>query len=159
MSKFKGEYYCKVDSKGRILFPSRLKKQMPHDAGDVIVGKMNARNTSLILYPDKVWDRLVERTLKNLNPHKAKHNKFKTDFFKGVIDMELDGSGRILLSKKFLEKLGVEAGKGEEVVLAGQGDAVELMSSSEYEGTQLTEEERVAIAEEVMGDFKWDDET
>ena len=158
MSKFKGDHYCKVDSKGRILFPSRLKKQMPTEAGDVFVGKMNTFETSLILYPENVWDRLVSRTLKKLNPYKAKHNDFKRDFFKGVIEMELDGSGRVLLSKRFLEKIGVEAGQGDEVVLAGQGDVVELMSKGKYEGTQLTDEQRVSIAEEVMGDFEWDDE-
>lgn len=158
MSKFKGDHYCKVDAKGRILFPSRLKKQMPSEAGDVFIGKMNTFETSLILYPENVWDRLVSRTLKKLNPYKAKHNDFKRDFFKGVIEMELDGSGRVLLSKRFLEKIGVEAGQGEEVVLAGQGDVVELMPRSKYEGTQLTDEQRVSIAEEVMGDFEWEDE-
>ena len=158
MSKFKGDHYCKVDAKGRILFPSRLKKQMPSEAGDVFIGKMNTFETSLILYPENVWDRLVSRTLKKLNPYKAKHNDFKRDFFKGVIEMELDGSGRVLLSKRFLEKIGVEAGQGEEVVLAGQGDVVELMPRSKYEGTQLTDEQRVSIAEEVMDDFEWEDE-
>ncbi len=158
MSKFKGDHYCKVDAKGRILFPSRLKKQMPVEAGDVFVGKMNTFETSLILYPENVWDRLVSRTLKKLNPYKAKHNDFKRDFFKGVIEMELDGSGRILLSKRFLEKLDVEPGQGAEVVLAGQGDVVELMSKGKYEGTQLSDEQRVTIAEEVMGDFEWEDE-
>lgn len=159
MSKFKGDHYCKVDAKGRILFPSRLKKQMPSEAGDVFIGKMNTFETSLILYPENVWDRLVSRTLKKLNPYKAKHNDFKRDFFKGVIEMELDGSGRVLLSKRFLEKIGVEAGQGEEVVLAGQGDVVELMPRSKYEGTQLTDEQRVSIAEEVMDDFEWEDES
>ncbi len=159
MSKFKGDHYCKVDAKGRILFPSRLKKQMPSEAGDVFIGKMNTFKTSLILYPENVWDRLVKRTLKKLNPYKAKHNDFKRDFFKGVIEMELDGSGRVLLSKRFLEKIGVEAGQGEEVVLAGQGDVVELMPRSKYEETQLTDEQRVSIAEEVMGDFEWEDES
>ncbi len=159
MSKFKGDHYCKVDAKGRILFPSRLKKQMPSEAGDVFIGKMNTFETSLILYPENVWDRLVKRTLKKLNPYKAKHNDFKRDFFKGVIEMELDGSGRVLLSKRFLEKIGVEAGQGEEVVLAGQGDVVELMPRSKYEGTQLTDEQRVSIAEEVMDDFEWEDES
>jgi hypothetical protein len=32
------------------------------------------------------------------------------------------------------------------------------MSKGKYEGTQLSDEQRVAIAEEVMGDFEWEDE-
>jgi MraZ protein len=158
MSRFKGDHYCKVDAKGRILFPSRLKKQMPAEANDIFIGKMNAFENSLVLYPENVWNKLVDRTLKKLNPYKAKHNQFKRDFFRDVIEMELDSSGRVLLSKRFLSKLGVEPGQGEEVVLAGQGDVVELMSKGKYEGTQLSDEQRVSIAEEVMDDFEWEDE-
>ena len=158
MSRFKGDHYCKVDSKGRILFPARLKKQMPAEAGDIFIGKINTFEKSLILYPENVWNKLVNRTLKKLNPYKARHSEFKRDFFRDVIEMELDSSGRVLLSRRFLDKLGVIPGRGDEVVLAGQGDVVELMSSEKYEGTQLTDEERKSIAEEVMGDFEWEDE-
>ncbi len=86
MSKFKGDHYCKVDAKGRILFPSRLKKQMPSEAEDVFIGKMSALKTSLILYPENVWDRLVRRTLKNLNPYKAKHIDFKRSMLLLTLD-------------------------------------------------------------------------
>ena len=122
------------------------------------MGKMNTFEKSLILYPENVWNRLVKRTLKKLNPYNAKHNEFKRDFFRDVIEMELDSSGRVLLSRRFLEKLTVVPGAGDEVVLAGQGDVVELMSREKYEGTQLTDEQRVSIAEDVMGDFEWEDE-
>lgn len=131
---------------------------MPAEAGDVLIGKINTFEKGLILYPENVWNKLVKRTLKKLNPYNAKHNEFKRDFFRDVIEMELDGSGRVLLSRRFLEKLGVIPGEGEEVVLAGQGDVVELMSKEKYEGTQLTDEQRVSIAEDVMGDFEWEDE-
>ena len=131
---------------------------MPVEAGDVFIGKINTFEKGLILYPENVWNKLVKRTLKKLNPYNAKHNEFKRDFFRDVIEMELDGSGRVLLSRRFLEKLGVIPGEGEEVVLAGQGDVVELMSKEKYEGTQLTDEQRVSIAEDVMGDFEWEDE-
>jgi len=131
---------------------------MPPEAGDVFIGKINTFEASLILYPENVWNKLVKRTLKKLNPYKAKHNEFKRDFFRDVIEMEMDGSGRVLLSRRFLEKLGVVPGEGDEVVLAGQGDIVELMSREKYEGTQLTDEQRVSIAEDVMGDFEWEDE-
>ncbi len=146
-----------MDSKGRILFPSKLKKQMPSEAGDVFIGKINTFEKSLILYPENVWNKLVSRTLRKLNPYKAKHSEFKRDFFRDVIEMELDGSGRVLLSKRFLSKLEVVPGQGEEVVLAGQGDVVELMSKEEYEGNQLTDEQRISTAEDVMDGFEWED--
>lgn len=158
MSNFKGDHYCKVDSKGRILFPARLKKQMPSEVSEKLVGKMNAFDKSLLLYPDNVWKKLADRTLNKLNPYNARHVEFRRDFFRDVIDLEFDGSGRILLPRRFLDDLGVEPGAKQEVVLAGQGHLIELMSKTKYLSSQLTDEERRSLAEEVMGDFKWDDE-
>lgn len=158
MSRFKGDHYCKVDSKGRILFPAKLKKQMPTEAADVFVGKMNTFEKSLILYPENVWNKLVAKTLKKLNPYNAKHDEFRRDFFRDVLEMEFDGSGRILLPRRFLDDLGVEPGAKQEVVLAGQGHLIELMAAPKYQGSTLTDEERRSLAEEVMGDFQWDDE-
>ena len=158
MSRFKGDHYCKVDSKGRILFPAKLKKQMPAEAGEIFIGKMNTFEKSLVLYPENVWNKLVSKTLRKLNPYNARHDQFRRDFFRNVLEMELDGSGRILLPRRFLDDLGVEPGKQQEVALSGQGNIVELMAASQYQGTQLADEERRSLSEEVMGDFTWDDE-
>lgn len=159
MSRFKGDHYCRVDAKGRILFPFRLKKQMPSEANEVFVGKLNTFEKSLILYPENVWNRLVDRTLRKLNPYNEKHDQFRRDFFRDVLEMGFDSSGRVLIPKRFLEVLKVDAGNGEEVVLAGQGNMVELMSKERYTETQMTSEERKALAEDVMGEFTWDDDT
>jgi MraZ protein len=97
MSRFKGDHYCKVDSKGRILFPAKLKKQAPPEAGDAFVGKLSTFEKSLVLYPENVWNRLVDRTLKKLNPYNAKHDQFRREFFRDVVELEFDSSGRILL--------------------------------------------------------------
>jgi len=158
MSRFKGDHYCKVDAKGRILFPARLKKQMPAESGEVFVGKLSSFEKSLVLYPENVWNRLVERTLRKLNPYNSQHDQFRRDFFRDVIELEFDSMGRILLPRRFLEVLRLDAGQGGDVVLAGQGDRVELMSKERYTGTELGVEERKSLAEEVMGGFTWDDE-
>ncbi len=158
MSRFKGDHYCKVDSKGRILFPAKLKKQTPAEAGEVFVGKLSSFEKSLVLYPENVWNRLVERTLRKLNPYNSRHDQFRRDFFRDVIELEFDSSGRILLPRRFLDVLKLESGQGGEVVLAGQGDRVELMSKERYLANELGNEERKSLNDEVMGDFTWDDE-
>jgi len=159
MSRFKGDHYCRVDAKGRFLFPAKLRKQMPVEAGEVLVGKLNTFEKSLILYPENVWNRLVERTLRKLNPYNEKHDQFRRDFFRDVVEFEFDSAGRLLIPKRFLDILGVDPGKGEEVVLAGQGNIVELLSGERYLGSQINPEERRALAQEVMPDFTWDDES
>ncbi len=158
MSRFKGDHYCKVDSKGRILFPAKLKKQTPPEAGEVFVGKLSSFEKSLVLYPENVWNRLVDRTLRKLNPYNAKHDLFRRDFFRDIVELEFDSSGRILLPKRFLDVLQLTPGEGGDVVLAGQGDRVELMAKSLYLGTEMSSDDRKSLSAEVMGDFKWDDE-
>ncbi len=158
MSRFKGDHYCKVDSKGRILFPAKLKRQTPPEAGDVFIGKLSTFESSLILYPENIWNRLVERTLRKLNPYNAEHDQFRRVFFRDVVELEFDSAGRILLPRRFLEVLNLDAGSGSEVVLAGQGDWVELMSKERYLGIDLGREEKRRLAEGVMGKFTWDDE-
>lgn len=159
MSKFKGDHYCRVDAKGRFLFPARLKKQMPAGSGEVFVGKLNTFEKSLILYPESVWNRLVERTLRRLNPYNEKHDRFRRDFFRDVLEMEFDSAGRMLIPKRFLDILEVGPGNGEEVVLAGQGNLIELLSKDRYLGSQVSVDERKVLAGEVMPDFTWDDES
>jgi MraZ protein len=158
MSRFKGDHYCKVDSKGRILFPARLKKQTPPEAGDVFVGKLSAFEKSLILYPENAWNHLVKTTEKRLNPYNAKHELFRRDLFRDVIELEFDSSGRILLPKRFLDVLKLMPGEGGDVVLAGQGERIELMSKAQYLATELNSDDRKALNEEVMGKFSWDEE-
>ena len=156
MSRFKGDHYCKVDSKGRILFPAKLKKQTP-DAGEVFVGKLSAFEKSLVLYPESAWNHLVDRTLRKLNPYNAKHDLFRRDFFRDVVELEFDSSGRILLPRRFLDILKLMPGEGGDVVLAGQGDRVELMSKAQYLGTELDSDARKALVQDVMGEIPWDD--
>lgn len=158
MSRFKGDHYCKVDSKGRILFPAKLKKQTPPEAGEIFVGKLSSFEKSLVLYPENAWNRLVDRTLRKLNPHNAKHDLFRRDFFRDVVELEFDSSGRILLPRRFLDILKLMPGQGGDVVLAGQGDRIELMSKDQYLATELNSDERKSLVDEVMGEFTWDDE-
>jgi MraZ protein len=157
MSRFKGDHYCKVDSKGRILFPAKLKKQSLPESGEAFVGKLSAFEKSLLLYTQSAWDLLADKTLSRLNPYNAKHDQFKRDFFRDVVDLDFDSSGRILLPRRFLEILQLVPGEGGDVVLAGQGDRIELMSQSQYQATELTSEERKSLSQDVMGEFTWDD--
>jgi MraZ protein len=157
MSQFKGDHYCKVDAKGRILFPARLKKQAPEE-NELFVGKLSAFEKSLVLYPEETWERLSKKTLGKLNPYNAKHELFKRDFYRDVVDLPFDSSGRILLPRRFLDYLNLQPGEGGDVVLAGQGDRIELMSKERYQATELSAEERRALVEDVMGGFTWDEE-
>lgn len=155
---FTGDYYCKVDPKGRILFPAKLKKQMPPEAGEILIGKLSMFEKSLILYTSPAWKRLVEQSMKRINPYNVEHDTVQRDLFRGVIELELDSAGRILLPRRFLDFLSLNPGQGGDVVLAGQWDRIELMSKERYQETELSVDSKRELTEKVMGRFSWGDE-
>ena len=57
-----GEYDCKMDEKGRFLMPSGLRKQLPENEREhFVIGR--GLDKCLVIYPEKVWDKEVERLL------------------------------------------------------------------------------------------------
>ena len=56
-----GTYECKADTKGRIMMPIAIKKQLAANLSDGFVLKRAVFNTCLELYPMKEWMQLMEK--------------------------------------------------------------------------------------------------
>jgi len=65
-----GEFECKVDAKGRFMFPVNLKKQMAEAFDKGFVINRNLHQKCLALYPLEEWDKLNKK-LSKLNRLKA----------------------------------------------------------------------------------------
>ena len=61
-----GEYDCKIDSKGRFMFPAGLKKQLGTEAEKGFVVNRNLHADCLVVYPIDEWEKL-NRGLRKLN--------------------------------------------------------------------------------------------
>ena len=59
-----GEYHCKVDAKGRLLFPARLKKQLENVLHHGLVVNRDIFTQCLIVYPKPEWDIVNEEMSK-----------------------------------------------------------------------------------------------
>lgn len=148
VTTFIGDYNCKVDTKGRILFPSVLKKQMQPAFQERFVVKKDIFEKCLILYPIEEWERQNKMLRKAINPYKKEHAMFMRKFFKGTAEIALDGNNRILIPKRLLD----EADIGKEVVLAGQDGKIEIWSKNLYESVHVKDDEFAALAEKILGD-------
>ena len=60
MSSFIGDYVCKLDEKGRLLFPSGFKKQNEAASVDRFVVKKDIFENCLVLYSLEEWGRQNE---------------------------------------------------------------------------------------------------
>ena len=147
MATFIGDYTCKVDVKGRIILPMAFKKQMPADARDHFVVRIDIFEKCLVLYALEDWNRQLIRIRKRINPYNREHNTFLRNFFKGTAELSLDSNNRMLIPKRLLDIIGA----GRDVVLAGQDGRIEIWAADVYEGIEMPADDFASLAEKLMG--------
>lgn len=147
MTNFLGEYSAKIDSKGRVNFPSAFIKQMTEDSVKKFVVKKDIYSKCLIIYTIEEWERQVEIINKNTNPYNRKHATFLRQFFKGVAELKLDANNRILIPSRLL--VGVEIEK--EITFLGQIQKIELWSTKEYEKNDIDADDFANLTEDIIG--------
>jgi MraZ protein len=153
MASFIGEISCKLDPKGRILFPAAFKKQLSATANDKFVIKKDIFESCLVLYPFDEWERQVEIIRNKLNPFNKDHNTFLRGFFRGTAELELDANTRILIPKRLLDDIGSD----KELIIIGLDTKLEIWSKEEYDAQTQTDEENFAnLAQTILGNDKLD---
>jgi MraZ protein len=147
-----GEYDVRLDAKGRLVLPSGLKKQLADVLSQGFVINRDVFRPCLVLYPRPVWD-ATTRMIGRLNRFVEKNMEFIRRFTAGATQLELDGSGRLLLPKALMD----EPKLGKELKLVGLGDRVEVWSKAGYTQMRRQKVDLSALAEEVMGSLGNDD--
>ena len=144
-----GEYECKLDTKGRMVVPAGLKRQLPDvEREGLVVNRGFERN--LVIYTRTEWNKILKQ-LSRLNQFQTKNREFVRKFMSGATELMLDSAGRVLLPKSLLEYAEI----GSELVLACNLEKIEVWSKSKYEEQMvaLSEEDFSDLAEQVMGGF------
>ncbi len=142
-----GTYECKVDSKGRLMLPAALKKQLSPVLQNGFVLKRAVFQPCLELYPMTEWQSLMQKVNK-LNRFKKKNNDFIRRFTAGVRMVEVDSTGRLLIPKDLV----VFADISKEIVVSSAINIVEIWDKTKYE--QAIDDatgDFADLAEEVMG--------
>lgn len=140
-----GEFECKLDGKGRLMFPSGLRKQLGPEEHRFVMNR-SIFEPCLILYPWEEWEDIT-RQLNKLNRFDRKNDRFIRKFRNGATEVELDGSGRILIPKRLKDFAGLD----KEVVLLASANKIELWNKGKYDELMQEDQEDFAeLAEEVM---------
>lgn len=143
-----GEFEVKLDAKGRFLFPSGLRKQLPMESqNDFMLNK--GFEECLTLYPIFEWDKISEK-LSKMNLFKPKNRMFYRLFHQGAKAVTLDSAGRVLIPTAHAERVGLN----QEAMLIAYNDRIEIWDKSKYfeliEGNMA---DFADLADEVMGDL------
>jgi MraZ protein len=148
VSNIIGTYECKVDVKGRFMFPSAFKGQLEQSLSKGFVIKRSIFRKCLELYPMEEWD-LESKRINSLNRFVKKNVDFIRKFMAGVKTVELDSTGRLLIPRDLIAYSLIK----KEIVLASVVNKIEIWDKSEYEkAVDYDPDEFADMAEEVMGD-------
>ncbi|SDL34594.1 MraZ protein [Catalinimonas alkaloidigena] len=149
MNGFSGEYESKLDGKGRMILPARLKAKLPEktpDVPDVVL--VRGFEPCLVVYTYSVWKEVFEKVAA-LNEFNEAFRTFQRSFLRGCTELELDPNGRLLLPRLMRAYAGLE----KEVVVVGLGNRMELWEPTRYEAHLLQDASALSqAAEAILGD-------
>ena len=120
---FIGEYNHTIDSKGRLIGPSKFREAL----GDEFV-VTKGLDGCLFVYPMEEWTAFTDK-LKELPLTKKDARQFSRFFLAGAASCEVDKQGRILIPAVLREFAGLE----KDAVLVGVSSRIEIWSRSNWE--------------------------
>ena len=135
MAFFTGEHECKLDAKGRLVLPSRLKSVLPKASKNSIIIRKGFE-PNLIVYSMHEFQNIYTR-ISSLNEFSSEQRKLKRKLFSSISQVDLDSNGRFLIPKGMIEHCKIE----KEVILIGMGNVIELWSPTNYKNNLITNSE------------------
>lgn len=138
MSFFTGEYECKLDAKGRIVLPSRVKAALPESGGNQVVVRRGFE-PCLVLYSVVEYRKIFTR-IAGLNEFNPEYRKLQRNFFRGNTQLDLDSNGRFLIPKMMIKYAQLE----KEAIVVGMGNRAEIWSSKLYENYLMKDPEEIS---------------
>lgn len=146
MARFIGEFECKIDSKGRIILPAKLRSQIPDkDAKAMIINR--GFEKCLVLYTSADWNMETEK-LSILNDFNRMARKFIRQFNNGANIVNIDASARINIPNNLIEYASLK----DDIIISCYNHKIEIWDKKHYEAElKFDDEEFAKMAEELMG--------
>ena len=126
-SVFQGASSLSLDAKGRLSVPTRHRDALQQQAaGQLTITKHP--DGCLLVFPRPAWEQVREVIAKlPMTAHWTKRL-----FLGNAMDVEMDGTGRVLISPELREA----AGLAKEAILMGMGSHFELWDKATYDAKE-----------------------
>jgi MraZ protein len=126
---FSGTYDCTVDDKGRIMFPSALKKRLQPVIDDGFMIKKSPFNKPCLeIFPRSAWLKMKEN-MRTLDPFQVETDDFIRRYMNIHKEVFLDGSGRFLIPKEMKGFGGIN----KEIILSCTVDKIEVWDKQKHD--------------------------
>ena len=148
---FKGIHNINLDAKGRLTIPTKYRNTISDQSNGNMVVTIDSEEKCLLLYPATVFSN-IEKKINDLPSFTKNHRRIQRLIIGHAEDLELDSSGRILLSKP----LRIVAEMSKKITLIGQGDKFEIWSYDIWSNrvNKWRSEETDESSESVLSDIR-----
>jgi len=120
MQFFQSEYECRLDAKGRLVLPAKIKSNLPEASGNELVIRRGFE-PCLVLYPITEFKKIYSK-IAGLNEFNEEYRMLQRNFFRGNTQVELDNMGRFLIPKSMIKFAQLE----KDVLVIGTGNRIEI---------------------------------
>ena len=124
---FQGASSLNLDGKGRLSVPTRHREALAAAADGQITITRHPHGC-LMLFPRPVWEQFRERIARL----PASGQWWKRIFLGNAMDVQMDGTGRILVSPELRKAAGIQR----DTLLLGMGNHFELWDRATYEAQE-----------------------
>ena len=127
MAIFTGEYECKMDAKGRLLLPAKIKAKLPDCSKHEII-LARGFEPCLTIYTKEEYDKVYQE-FSSLNTYNPDQRKLQRNFFRGSVEIDLDNLGRFLIPKRLAQYAQLD----KETLIVGAGKVLEIWNPDVYD--------------------------
>jgi MraZ protein len=143
---FRGATKVTLDAKGRFAIPTRYRERIAARCEGQLIATVD-KDYCLLIYPYPDWEE-IERKLMRLPSMNKKTRRLQRLMVGHATEVEIDGHGRILLSRELREF----AELGRQAVLIGQGNKFELWDDERWSAKRdewLSDEDETDLPAEL----------
>jgi MraZ protein len=149
MLQFLGNMEAKADAKGRVFVPALFRKCLQSEGEEYLVLRKDIFQNCLVLYPGTVWEKEIETLRKSLSRWNNEQQQIFRQFVLDAERIEMDANGRILIPKRYLKMVSIDA----DIRFLGVDNTIEIWQKEKLEKPLVDPEEFSSKIEALMGDF------
>ncbi|OUS10692.1 cell division/cell wall cluster transcriptional repressor MraZ [Gammaproteobacteria bacterium 53_120_T64] len=146
---FRGSDEVNMDAKGRMPIPARYRDALMSEFGGSLVATISLTDNCLFIYPRPEWEELEAKIASMPTLNKAARS-MQHLLIGNARDLELDGSGRVLVPKLLRD----HAGLGKGVTLVGQSHRLELWDTDTWNANRKALLDELANGLEIPEEFQ-----
>ena len=146
-NRFIGDYGAKTDAKGRVFLPAPFRKVLEAEGEKSLVLRNDVFQKCLVLYPESVWNAQLDSLRGQVSQWNSRQQMMLRKFEADAEPIELDGNGRLLISKRKLQYAGIES----DVRFLAMVDRIEIWSKQALEELMNDSADLGSEMEEAFG--------